>query len=76
MQKIEIILEGAEAEECAKLINDLATAAIKHYDVVTTNIYCGHAALKKGFSELQPPEFMVQTATTKEKPLGKKKKKK
>lgn len=76
MQKIEIILEGAEAEKCAKLINDLATATIKHYDVVATNIYCGHAAVKKGFSELQIPSFMMQTTTTKEKTSGQKRKKK
>lgn len=75
MQKIEIILEGAEAEKCAILINDLATATIKHYDVVATNIYCGHAAMKKGFSELQIPSFVMQT-TTKEKTSGQKRKKK
>ena len=77
MQKIEIILEGEDAEKCAKLINALATETIKYYDVVATNIYCGHAAVKKGFSELQIPAFMVQSNTTiiKEKNSGQKKKK-
>lgn len=76
MQKIEIILEGTEAEKCAKLINDLATAVIKHYDVVATSIYCGHAAVKKGFSELPIPSFVIQATKAKGKPSGKNGKKK
>lgn len=76
MQKIEIILEGTEAEKCAKLIKDLATAVIKNYDVVAANIYCGHAAVKKGLSGLQIPSFVIQTTTEKEKASVQKRKKK
>lgn len=77
MQKIEIVLEGTEAEECARLINDLARAIINQYDVAAASIYCGHAALKRGFSELQLPPTGMQTATTKgkAKDSGRKRKK-
>ncbi len=58
MEKLEIILEGKDAKRCAELINDLAYQTMKHYDVEPVNVYCGHAPVKKGISELLPPMFI------------------
>ena len=58
MQKVEIILDGPEEEQCADLINDLARSAMGHFNVAPVKVYCGRAPVKKGFGELLVPEFM------------------
>ena len=60
MQKVEILLDGPEAKKCAEIINDLAHAAMQHYNVAAINIYCGHAPVKKGLGELRLPNFFTR----------------
>lgn len=66
MQKVEILLDGPDAEKCAELINDLAYAAMQHYEVSAVNIYCGRAPVKKGLWELQIPGFLSRREAGKE----------
>ncbi len=58
MQKVEIVLNGDQAEECADLIMRLANETIKYFDVQMTSSYCGKAAVKKGFADLIVPAWV------------------
>lgn len=58
MQKIEFIINGPEEKPCADLINDLARAAMGHFNVVPVKTYCGRAPVKSGLGELLVPDFM------------------
>jgi hypothetical protein len=64
MQKVEILLNGPEEQKCAELINDLAHATMKHFDVAPVNIYCGQAPIKKGLEHLSIPCFMQKYGST------------
>lgn len=66
MQKVEILLDGPEAERCAELINDLAHVTMQHYKVSAVNIYCGRAPVKKGLWDLQLPGFLSRKEAWKE----------
>ncbi len=58
MQKVEIVLNGLEEEQCAELISCLISETIKHFDVSQVRGYCGPAPVKKGYGELLVPGFM------------------
>ena len=58
MQKIEIVLAGLDEEQCVKLISNLISETIKHFDVSQVRGYCGPAPVKKGNGELLIPGFM------------------
>lgn len=58
MQKVEVILEGKDEEICAALINNVVSDIVKSFNVQPVNIYCGRAAVKRGFAELSIPSFM------------------
>ncbi len=66
MQKVEILLDGPDAEKCAELINDMAYTVMQHYKVSAVNIYCGRAPVKKGLWELQVPGFLCRKEAGKE----------
>ena len=57
MQKIVIVLDGPEAQECTELIHDLARTVMQHYKVSVVNSYCGRAPAKKGTGALKVPPF-------------------
>ncbi|MCM1193929.1 MAG: hypothetical protein NC123_18900 [Butyrivibrio sp.] len=58
MQKVEIVLNGLEEEQCAELISCLISETIKHFDVSQVRGYCGPAPVKKGNGDLLVPDFM------------------
>lgn len=60
MQKIEILLEGKDEEQCATLINNIAQDVIKQFNVQPVNIFCGRGAVKRGIAELSIPNFMFR----------------
>ncbi|MCM1304593.1 MAG: hypothetical protein NC305_13425 [Lachnospiraceae bacterium] len=58
MQKVEIILNGPEAEKCAAFIMDLAKVAMGRFDAVPVRTYCGKEPVKAGYGELLIQDFM------------------
>lgn len=74
MQKIEIVLNGPEEEQCVDFIRELARVAMQRFDIVPVRTYCGREPVKAGYGELLVPDFMqCRPLDGRQKPAGRKK---